>query len=53
MREEFEFFPVADLPWTPAGEGVAERVLSRGEGPTLTRVTRWRERCRESIRAGL
>ena len=41
MREEFEFFPVADLPWTPAGEGVAERVLSRGEGPTLTRMTRW------------
>ncbi|GAA4537364.1 cupin domain-containing protein [Pseudonocardia xishanensis] len=42
MRSEHEFFAVADLAWTPAGEGVEERVLSRGEGAVLTRVTRWR-----------
>jgi len=42
MRDECEFRPVEDVPWEQAGEGVEERVLSRGEGATLTRVTRWR-----------
>jgi enamine deaminase RidA (YjgF/YER057c/UK114 family) len=41
-RDEREFVAVDDLPWQPAGDGVEERVLSRGPGPTLTRVTRWR-----------
>lgn len=43
MREQHEFFPVDGVAWGPAGEGVEERVLSRGDdGVTLTRVTRWR-----------
>jgi hypothetical protein len=45
MREQFEFFPVDDLPWTPDPQapGVDERVPSRvDDGVGLTRITRWR-----------
>ncbi|SDE53428.1 hypothetical protein [Pseudonocardia oroxyli] len=41
IRSEHEFFPVTSVPWTPAGEGVEERVLSRGDDGALTRITRW------------
>jgi hypothetical protein len=43
MKQEREFFDVADLAWTavPGAEGVAEKVLSMGEGVILTRLARW------------
>ncbi|GAA1841690.1 hypothetical protein GCM10009836_21360 [Pseudonocardia ailaonensis] len=41
MREQFEFFPVDGVEWQQAAPGVEERVLSRGEGVTLTRISRW------------
>jgi hypothetical protein len=41
VREQFEFFPVDEVAWRPAAPGVEERVLSRGEGVVLTRITRW------------
>ena len=42
-REEFEFSPVAQVPWlaVPDSPGVDERVLRRGDDRNLTRLTRW------------
>jgi hypothetical protein len=43
VKQEKEFFDAQDSDWTPApeAEGVAEKVLSRGDGALLTRLARW------------
>ena len=41
MKEQREFFATGELAWTDAGNGIAERVLSRDPDGTLTRLARW------------
>ena len=42
MKSEHEFFAVDQVPWTVAGPGITQRVLSSDpEDGTLTRLARW------------
>lgn len=43
MKQEREFYPVAEVPWRtdPSSPQVAERVLSAQDGTILTRIARW------------
>jgi hypothetical protein len=41
VKEQHEFFPAADVPWTEDGRGITQRVLSKAEDGTLTRIARW------------
>ncbi len=42
MKHEREFFSADRLPWTDAGAGIAERILSQDPGDgMLTRLARW------------
>jgi hypothetical protein len=41
MKEQHEFFPAAEVPWTEGGDGITQRVLSQAKDGTLTRIARW------------
>ncbi|GAA1511408.1 cupin domain-containing protein [Kribbella lupini] len=41
MKAEHEFFAVDQVPWTYAGNGITQRVLSEGPEDNLTRIARW------------
>jgi ChrR-like protein with cupin domain len=41
MKAEHEFFPASDVPWTEDGPGITQRVLTRADDGTLTRIARW------------
>ncbi|WP_433167756.1 cupin domain-containing protein [Kribbella sp. CA-247076] len=42
MKTEREFFATGDLPWTEAGDGITQRILSKDAADgTLTRIARW------------
>ncbi|GAB3819054.1 hypothetical protein GCM10028799_25980 [Kribbella italica] len=41
MKAEREFFPVDQVEWTDAGNGISQRILSEGPEDNLTRIARW------------
>jgi hypothetical protein len=41
VKAEHEFFPVDQVAWTDAGNGITQRVLSEGPENNLTRIARW------------
>jgi ChrR-like protein with cupin domain len=41
MKAEREFFAASDVPWTEGGPGITQRVLTRADDGTLTRIARW------------
>lgn len=41
MKDQHEFFPAVEVPWTAADKGIRQRVLSTAEDGTLTRIAHW------------